>query len=433
MKFLAILCARFSGWILGLLHRGGSYPGKAALSICPDILSRLQIDGEVILVTGTNGKTSTANMLVQSLKMANKSVISNTKGDNMKNGIATVLLKHATLQGAVHVDMAVLEVDELSMPYIVEHLHVHDVVITNFFRDQLDRAKEMEQLIKIVEKSLQRFHGNLILNANDPNTVRFAYALPKAQAYFYGVEGKDENDNEEAKEGAFCPLCGHRLIYDKYQYSHIGDFHCEHCSFQTPRQALWASDVQNKEFKVHFDTYHAPMDSLYMIYNCMAVLCVFDVLHLQKQHAKKAFQQFVMPMGRGEVLHDGERLITLHLVKNPTGANEVLKQIEKTEKPYTLLFVLHDNPQDGTDISWIYDTDFERIFSPQLQQIIVSGKRAHEAGLRMKYGGYEGTIVIEPDMLKALDYGRRAAYDLYVLATYTALAPMRAVIGGALK
>lgn len=432
MKILAICLAKISAWILQFLKRGGSYPGKVALMICPDILHHLQIDGEVIVVTGTNGKTSTANMLVQSLLQANKSVISNTKGDNMKNGIVSTLVKHATIQGHVRADMVVLEVDELSMPYLFEHLHIHDVVITNFFRDQLDRAKEMDQLIQIVEQALSKFQGNLILNGNDPNTVRFAYDLPKAQVSFYGVDA-NEHHVDEAKEGAFCPLCHHQLQYHSYQYSHIGDFYCEHCDFETPKQQLKATAIQGKQFHVHFDTYEAPLDSLYMIYNCMAVLGVFDVLHLEKQYAKKAFQDFVMPEGRNEVFYDGERTVTLHLVKNPTGTNEVLKQMVKSEQPYVLLFMLNDYPQDGTDISWIYDADFERIFTASLKHIIVCGTRAHEAGLRMKYGGYQHQIQVEADMRKAFQKSRDQNENIYVLATYTALAPMRTLIGGVLK
>lgn len=433
MKMAAIVFAKISGWILHLFHRGGSYPGKIALQLCPMILKRLQIYGEVIVVTGTNGKTSTANMLAKSLKQANKKVVSNAKGDNMRNGIVSALINGATWKGCIDCDMVVLEVDELSLPYMMEHLHVDDIIITNFFRDQLDRAKEMEQLIQSLEASLHGFRGNLILNAHDPNTVRFAYNITHAQCYFYGVEAQTTDSVEEAKEGTFCPLCANRLTYTHYQYSHIGTFACEQCGFQTPHNALIATDVEGKNFRVHFHTYEAPLDALYMIYNCMAVLSMFDVLHLEKQYAKKAFQTFVMPMGRNEILQDGCRPITLHLIKNPTGTNEVLKQIEKNENPHVVLFVLNDHPQDGTDVSWIYDSDFERIFHDSTVCIITSGSRAYEAALRMKYGGFQGKIITQSDMKDALEAARKYTCDIYVLATYTALAPMHAVIGGALK
>lgn len=433
MKMAAIVFAKISGWILHLFHRGGSYPGQIALQLCPTILKRLQVHGEVIVITGTNGKTSTANMLAQSLKQANKKVISNAKGDNMRNGIVSTLISGATWKGYIDCDMVVLEVDELSLPYVMEHLSIDDIIITNFFRDQLDRAKEMEQLIQSLEASLHGFRGNLILNAHDPNTVRFAHSVPHAQCYFYGAEAQATDAAEEAKEGTFCPLCGNRLTYAHYQYSHIGTFACERCGFQTPINALMATDVAGKSFRVHFHTYEAPLDALYMIYNCMAVLCMFDVLHLEKQCAKKAFQTFVMPMGRNEILQDGRRTITLHLIKNPTGTNEVLKQIAKDESEHVVLFVLNDHPQDGTDVSWIYDSDFERIFHDPTVCIITAGSRAHEAALRMKYGGFKKDIIIRDDLKDALQAAREYPYSIYVLATYTALAPMRSVIGGVLK
>lgn len=430
MKLLSIICAKIALFLLERKNRGGSYPGMLAFRICPTILGRLKIRGEVILVTGTNGKTSTANLFADSLKEANKYVIHNTKGDNMKNGILSCLIKHADWRGHVDCDMVVLEVDELSMPFIMQHLHVHDIIITNFFRDQLDRASEMEQLIHIVLHSLKNFHGNLILNGHDPHTVRFYKELTKAQSFFYGVSPQAQEHIEEVKEGVFCPICAHALHYDSIQYSHIGEFHCEHCDFKTPRTILLANDVQGKEFHVHFDTFTAPVDSLYMIYNCMAVISLFEVLHLEKQSVKAAFLKFRMPMGRNEVLQIKEHQVILHLVKNPTGMNEVLKQIEKEKRNHSVLFVLNDAPQDGTDISWIYDADFERLFHAHTTSITTSGARAYEAGLRMRYGGYDSELFVYEDMQEAWQQVVHRETVIYVLATYTALLPMRKIIGG---
>ncbi|MCF0246193.1 MAG: DUF1727 domain-containing protein, partial [Ileibacterium sp.] len=174
MNLLSLFATKSSAALLKMVGRGGSLPGTIGLKLDPNILQQLKFSGPVILVTGTNGKTSTANLIASAFEQSGKKVVSNRKGDNLKAGIATVLLENASMNGMVNADAVVLEVDELNIRHVLPYIPVSALVVTNFFRDQLDRAREMEQLIASIEKVLPEFKGTLVLNGNDPNTVRLA-------------------------------------------------------------------------------------------------------------------------------------------------------------------------------------------------------------------------------------------------------------------
>lgn len=429
MKLLAIIVGKCASFALRLIQRGGSLPGKLALRIDPQLLSRFHYSCDIILVSGTNGKTSTSNMIADLFQTAGQRVITNRKGDNLKEGITTTLLNASSLNGKIHGDMIVLEVDELNIPYVMKHLNVSVVTITNFFRDQLDRSQEMEQLIHKIETALQDFRGLLVLNANDPNVIRIHDHAPHSEVIYFGAErcSSSLTTTSEASEGKFCPRCSELLSYRFYQYSHIGEFQCTGCDFQTPKATLTATDIdiQSGTFQCQHIAYHAPVPSLYSIYNCMAVISIAQRYHMEPEICQKVFHSVTPPAGRNETFQWQGNSYTLNLVKNPTGANEVLKTIELDQSSKALMIVLNDNAQDGTDVSWIYDAQFERVLALSTQTIICSGKRAYDMALRIKYAGYQGKL----EVIEDFHAGLNALYALhmrsYVIATYTALAPVR--------
>ncbi|MDE6476227.1 MAG: MurT ligase domain-containing protein [Erysipelotrichaceae bacterium] len=428
MRTITILLSKLSLYLLSFFSKGGSFPGKIALTLCPSILKKLVYHQPIILVTGTNGKTSTANMIAETCIVAGKSVAINTKGDNLKNGIATTLMKYTTLSGKIKTDMIVLEVDELTLPSIFPQLPVSSLVVTNFFRDQLDRAKEMDQLIQGIENSIQNYKGNLLLNGNDPNVMRLANKAKDAHIYTYGMCVPTNDDIQETNEGKFCPICGSFLEYTTHYYSHIGKFQCESCPFGTPSFDIAITHIQEDTFTIEDEVFTIADNAFYKMYNCLAVVLFAKVYAISYAHAKQAFSQLKNPMGRNEQFMIQQQLWAMNLIKNPTGANEVLKQIEKVQEDKIVLFALNDNAQDGTDVSWIYDSDFERILPPSTKAIICCGQRAHDAALRMKYGGYKGELIIAEELSQALQKGKTYAYPVYVLTTYTAMLPMRTLI-----
>lgn len=429
MNFIAILATRLSSFLLHLIHRGGSLPGQIGLTICPQVLKRLTVKCPIIVVTGTNGKTSTSNMISSMFEHAGYHVISNRKGDNLKEGIATVLLSHSSFMGKVKADAIVLEVDELNIPFTLNQLPVTALVVTNFFRDQLDRAREMEQLIHKIEQAVPVLAGTMILNGNDPNVIRLKDHAPKADALYFGIDrcATSVETTVEASEGKFCPRCGSKVAYDYYQYSHIGVFHCVSCDFQSPALDAMGEviDIPSRTFAYEGTTFHAPQGGLYTMYNCMAVLCVAKRFQIDVKYAEQAFSNIKVPNGRNEEFTFHDQTCVLNLIKNPTGANEVMKVIEEDHNDKTILLVLNDKDQDGTDISWIYDTLFEKLMTAETKQIIVSGARCYDMALRLKYGGYQEHIDIKETLQDGVEALLQAQHTMYAIATYTALQPVR--------
>lgn len=429
MSALSILAVKVSSSLLKLVGRGGSLPGSIGLKLDPDSLKHLKIDGPVILVTGTNGKTSTTNMIAEALEEAGYHVISNRKGDNLKAGITTALLTNSTLSGKLKGDAAVLEVDELNIRHILPNLPVSALVVNNFFRDQLDRAREMEQLIETIEKVLPDYKGRLILNANDPNVLRLQYAAPHAEVITFGLEKNPyvTEVSTEASEGKFCPRCGHRLEYDYYQYSHIGHFHCPQCHFGTPKldANLEQINPDTQEFLFEGKSFKGPYEGMYSLYNYAALAAVVKAFNLPLDVMTKVFAHAPQPAGRNETFEKNGRKMVLNLIKNPTGANEVMKVIERDPSPKDIVIVLNDREQDGTDVSWIYDTKFEKVMTDQTGTIYCTGLRANDMALRMYYGGWQGNMKVTDHLSQALQEAGKDGRTVYVIATYTALLPSR--------
>ncbi len=429
MPFLPVLLTKTSAFALGLIGRGGSLPGELALRVDPQIFDQLTFDGPVILVTGTNGKTSTANMIADAFQHAGKKVVTNRKGDNLREGIAAALLKNASTSGHVKADAVVLEVDELNIRHILPHLPVAALVVNNFFRDQLDRAREMEQLIESIESVLPGFAGKLILNGNDPNVIRLKDKAPNAQAIYFGLaeNAASVKTTGEASEGKFCPRCGSRLEYDYYQYSHIGKFHCTHCDYQTPALDIELTDIdlENGSFSEAGHAYKNPYEGMYSLYNAAALLAAAKTFGLPESAVEETFAHAPQPAGRNEHFQCGDKSVRLNLVKNPTGANEVMKVIEKDPTEKSVVIVLNDNEQDGTDVSWIYDTHFERLMNEKTASFWCTGTRGYDMALRLKYEGWSGPLQVVRDTEAALAEALKEGSNVYVIATYTALLPAR--------
>ncbi|MFV0381765.1 MAG: MurT ligase domain-containing protein [Breznakia sp.] len=432
MQVRLIIClVRSLRFFLQLLGRGGSLPGNIALKMDRNILKKLMYDATIILVSGTNGKTSTANMMYEVMKTKYQRVLCNQRGDNLLEGIATLILSNTSMKLHVQADCIVMEVDELNVERVMQQIPVNHVVINNFFRDQLDRAGEMERVVSRVESSLKGYTAHLYLNANDPSVVRLALVNDKAQVHYFSVAKTKESTKQsrEASEGRFCPQCHHELVYDYYHYSHIGKFHCPACAFGHNEMYIQATNVNISEhcFEVQGFRFSLIQDALYAVYNSIAVLSVAQNLHIQNTSVNEVFNRFELNDGRMEIFDIG-RACLLNLIKNPTGANEVMKYIMRDQGDKDIVIVLNDNIQDGRDVSWIWDAHFELLLDNNTKNIICVGTRAYDMALRIKYGDYQGNIEVIEDMDKAIKQLKLYAHHAYVMATYTALQTMRTVL-----
>lgn len=417
--------------VLSKMGRGGSLPGEIGLKLDPHFIEKFKMPAIVVLVTGTNGKTTTSNLIAESLRAAGLKVINNRRGDNLNVGIATLLATNSDAQYHVQAQAAVIEVDELTLYRQFRNLHPTHLVITNFFRDQLDRAGEMETIIRKIQDVTADFKGDIILNGDDPNTLRIADTAKLAKIHTFSVcrnaVSKDKTD--EASEGKFCPRCGSPLEYEFYQYSHIGRFHCKKDGFGdvTPDVQVSKINYDTESFTVDGTEYHNFINTIYAIYNCASVLTVMKTLSLDPKAADKVFRTFVMKEGRNEVFALSKPCV-INLIKNPTGANEVMKYINAQPGEKNICIFLNDNDQDGHDVSWIWDAHFERLNTPEVKHIICSGLRAYDMALRLKYEGLEDRITVIENSSEAVHWLNEQNLESYVIATYTALHPTRAIL-----
>ena len=417
--------------LLAVLGRGGSVPGVLALRMDPRFIARMKMPKQVVLVSGTNGKTTTSNLIAESLRAAGLRVVNNHRGDNLNVGIATTLAAACDDSFQIQADAVVLEVDELTLYRQFHDLKPTALVITNFFRDQLDRAGEMETIIRKMIELVSDFEGDLILNGDDPNVMRLADAAKHARVHTFSVNEtiSSRNISDEAGEGKFCPRCGRPLSYSYYQYSHIGRFQCRFDGFGTRKPDLFVNsvDFDRGTFTAENYVYHSFINSIYSVYNCASVLCLMKALGLDMHAANSVFTNYVLNEGRNE-LYKLSCPCVINLIKNPTGANEVMKYITGRPGKKNICIFLNDNDQDGHDVSWIWDAHFERLNDPSVQTIVCCGTRPYDMALRLKYEGLEDRVMVIEDPKQAVRWLDEADTDSYIMSTYTALHATRGLL-----
>lgn len=429
-NFFIVLAMKFLYLGLKIAKKnGGNFLGKIAYDWNSNIFKYFKINCPVIAVTATNGKTMTNNAIGYVLKSAGKKVISNTEGNNMETGILSTILKNCTLTGKIKADYLVFEVDEGYIPVIFRDLKLDTLVILDFFRDQLDRNGEVESLILKINDFLKTYNGNLILNNDDPNVARLGQANSNNNnIYYFSVEKyKHATKNmKEAGEGKFCPFCNTRIEYEYYQYSHIGKFKCPKCNYGDNDIYKLATnvDVKNKTFNVDNITYKTKFNSIYNIYNFVAVISCMSLYNIDTEIVKKALSEFVLNNGRLEELSIKGIPTIINLAKNPTGANVSLRILNEDDDEKELLFVLNDNLADGHDVSWIWDINFDNLNN--VSRIITAGTRAYDIAIRIKTSGIDCNK-IEPylDLHDAVKNLYKTNIKKYVIANYTSLQPTR--------
>ncbi|TMC21346.1 MAG: DUF1727 domain-containing protein [Chloroflexi bacterium] len=409
---LAVVAGRTVGALSRRLHLGGgtSIVGIVAQRMYPEIVEHLatQLEHGSVIVTGTNGKTTTSSFIAAIMKDAGLSVWHNREGSNLMRGIASSLVIRAHPNGRLKRSgraISILEVDEATLPQAVHAVVPRVAVFTNLFRDQLDRYGEVDSVTTRWQQAIAMLppETTLILNADDPTTAQLG-ANFRGKVLYYGIDDlsldlqtqEQTTQRHQVIDTRSCSNCGNDYLYQARFYSHMGHYTCTHCEQRRPqpdvraltihsdsfdRQRLTIATKENQQREVVL-----PLPGLYNIYNALAAVTAVTALNVDWEPITTGIEQSKPVFGRGERIQMEGRTVRLLLAKNPTGFNEVLRTLFANETPQHVLFVLNDNTADGRDVSWIWDVDFERAVG-NTRTLVLAGTRARDLALRLKYAG----------------------------------------------
>lgn len=444
---LAIGAGKAAAFLSRQLGRGGgtTFPGELALRIDPRLLARVsaRLGQGCVVVTGTNGKTTTSRMIASILRRAELRPVHNRAGANLIQGVTSALLSSASLLGTPRGDIGLFEVDEATLPQAVAETQPRAVVVTNLFRDQLDRYGEIDYLAGLWRRTLASLppSSTAILNADDPAVAHLGSGL-RAQVLYYGVDDArwGSPGPQQAADSHHCLACGSRFRYTVAYYGHLGSYQCPNCGAARPQPQVYARLVElqgTAGSRVEAVLPAGPLDlrvslpGLYNVYNVLAALACGSALGVAPRALRLGIESFSAAFGRIERVAIDGRQVLLALVKNPVGFNQLLQTLLLDPGPKHLVIVINDNLADGTDISWLWDVDFE-LLQGRVESVVVSGTRAEDMRLRLHYALVDmARVSLVKGLPAALAKGLANAGPggtLYILPTYTALLAMRQVM-----
>ncbi|MBA3808968.1 MAG: DUF1727 domain-containing protein [Solirubrobacterales bacterium] len=439
---------------LSRLRGGGatSAPGKVLLRVEPRAIATLasRLKRGSVVISATNGKTTTAAMAAGVLQGASVNLVHNQAGANMAGGIATTLLDAARAHGAIDGELGLFEVDELWLASLAAQLHPRVIVLGNLFRDQLDRYGELDTIAESWERVLAAGEARLVANADDPLIADLAR---EKDALFFGVE--DDTlalaGMAHAADAKHCRRCGAPYVFDAIYLGHLGHYHCPSCGQQRPVPSVTASEVRlegvrSARFLLRTPSGEAEVSlalpGLYNVYNALAAAALASALEIPIETIAAGLSGTRPAFGRAETVKVSigatasqpahARELQILLIKNPAGANEVLRTLALEPGEHDLLGVLNDQIADGRDVSWIWDADFE-LLAGRVRRFTCSGSRAADLATRLKYAGIDpARIEVREELSGALRDAAQASPQesapLYALPTYTAMLALRELL-----
>jgi UDP-N-acetylmuramyl tripeptide synthase len=425
--------------------RGGgtTLPGRVLLRLDPEAIARLGhgLDHGTTIVSATNGKTTTAGMIAGVLAADGRHPVHNRAGSNMTWGVATALLEQRGEEG-------LFEVDEAWLPRVTEQLDPALIVLGNLFRDQLDRYGEMEALADEWAKTVAARTGrtHFVLNADDPliaDLGRDPEGTAREGVVYFGIEDASQAlpELQHAFDAKHCRRCGHPYAYERAFVGHLGHYSCPNCGAERPRPDVAATEIELRGMdgsrsrvrtpsgEIELDL---PLPGLYNVYNALAAIAAGLQLGVPPERIGGALEGTRAAFGRVETIEVADVPVSILLIKNPAGANEVLRTLllESEERgPLDLWIALNDRIADGRDVSWVWDADFE-LLAGAARRVICSGTRSPEMALRLKYAGWpEEAIEVVPGIESSLDAAVQGTEGrVFALPTYTALLELRKLL-----
>ncbi|HEV2035371.1 MAG TPA: MurT ligase domain-containing protein [Candidatus Dormibacteraeota bacterium] len=435
----AVWAGKVTGALSRLSRRGGgtTLPGDVARAIDPNVLRKLSKDitnGSVV-ITGTNGKTTTARLISWLLEGAGHRVVSNRAGANLIFGATAAALESAGTNGRLRADWGVFEIDEASLTFAIDEIQPRAAIVLNLFRDQLDRYGELESIAKKIGSALAMLPegSRALLNADDPRVAEIGLDLPNPP-FWFGLDDMAVAARElpHAADARTCPKCGSSLKFEAVYVGHDGVYECPNGDFKRPTPELTATNIElggfdHLKMDVEKVRLELQLGGLYNCYNVLAAFAAGRALGLEPAFIADRLREFRSAFGRQEHLEFRGRMLNLVLSKNPAGFNETLRTAVDLAHGNSFLIGLNDRKADGTDVSWIWDVDFEQMRGKS-RVVVPSGSRAHDLAVRLKYAGVDA-MQPETDPGKALDVLVKATSEgetAHLLCTYTAMLDLRA-------
>ena len=432
-KLLSIIVTKIIILFLKFKNKGSSFPGKIALKIYPDILKHVSKNVETILITGTNGKTTTTALTNHIFNNAFIDCFSNSTGANMLTGIVTTYIKNYNLFNRKISKTAIIEVDEASLKHVCKYIQPKIIAVTNIFRDQLDRYGEVYTTLNHIKEGIKLCsNSKLILNGDEP----LLCSLEKVynNKFFFGFDNFKSNENTKNLnvEAKNCKFCGETYTYNFITYNHLGDFKCNNCGFKREKLDFSIADILENNInesiiKIKNNVITINQGGIYNIYNVLCAYAISTVCSIPDYIVIDSIKSFSKVFGRQENFKIKSNSITMFLVKNPAGFNETLNTINLDKNSeMSIGFLLNDNFADGQDVSWIYDVNLEMIKNFNIKELFTGGIRTHDMSLRLNLTEIEkpiNTFEKYEDILKYLE--SKENETIYILCSYTCMLEFR--------
>lgn len=440
-----LLVTKTAGALSRLLGRGGGHalPGLLAERLDSHLAQKLAagLPKGVILVTGTNGKTTTTKLIADALTASGERVLTNSTGSNLKRGVTSALIKAARWDGHIDATVGLFEVDEANLRLIAPELQPKHIVVLNLFRDQLDRYGELDTTAALIGQGIAGTKARVYLNADDPLVASLAKYVHKPDSVsYFGIEGLPSSAataHQTATDSDRCPVCRTRFTFSRVFYGHIGHYRCPKGDFARPQPSVAITSVQELSSKGSRFTVAVggrrtevsfPLPGTYNLYNALAALTLLNGFGVGQSVTVESLRQTAPAFGRVEQLELAGRKLFLLLIKNPAGFTQVLETFLISQHASTVLFAVNDNAADGRDVSWLWDVPLE-LLAPAGPVAFTSGIRGADMTLRLHYAGIEATQVDDFEKsIEALVEATPVGETAYILPTYTAMLEIRKLL-----
>ena len=429
MKTLAIISNKIIRIIGKLVGKGSSLPGQIALKVDKNILSKVKLPKYVIAVTGSNGKTSTVEMINKVLSDAGYSVAYNVEGSNQIEGVTTLILDNCDLNGNFKKDVLLIESDERYARHTFKYFHPTHYVITNLYRDQLTRNGHPEWIYDIVNESIKE-DSILILNGDDPLVSSYGKKLNN-KTYYFGINEYSDStkeNNSVYNDGLYCPICNSKMTYEYHHFNHVGKYKCNNCDFKAPIDDFKISEVNLDEGYLIIDNNYKidlALKSIYNAYNILATYSIARLLNISGEKIAESLNNYILKNGRVQEFKIGDKYGTLLTSKheNSISYNQSLR-VAKNDKEDVTAFIMVDaisRKYFTSETSWLWDIDFEMLNNDNIKKIILTGQYASDLAIRLEYANIDfNKVYINKNIEEAINYLKdNAIGKTYVITCFS--------------